>query len=37
MNNYRKKIGSLIKETRLSRGMTQSEFALGLVKAPSTA
>ena len=30
MNNYRKKIGSLIKETRLSRGMTQSEFANAL-------
>ncbi|MFZ1812026.1 MAG: UDP-N-acetylglucosamine 1-carboxyvinyltransferase [Candidatus Saccharimonadales bacterium] len=30
MNNYHKKIGSLIKETRLSRGMTQNEFAIAL-------
>lgn len=30
MNDYRKKIGTLIKETRLSRNMTQSEFANAL-------
>ncbi len=30
MNNYHKKIGSLIRETRLVRGMTQSEFAAAL-------
>lgn len=30
MNNYHKKIGSLIKETRLSRNMTQNEFATAL-------
>lgn len=30
MNDYRKKIGALIKETRLSRDLTQSEFASAL-------
>lgn len=30
MNNYRTRIGSLIRETRITRGMTQSEFANAL-------
>lgn len=30
MNDYKQKIGSLIRQTRVERGMTQSEFALAL-------
>ncbi len=30
MNDYRTRIGSLIRETRITRGMTQSEFATAL-------
>ena len=30
MQDYRKKIGTLIKQTRVSRGLTQSEFAAAL-------
>lgn len=30
MNDYRHKIGTLIKQTRVSRGLTQSEFAAAL-------
>ena len=30
MNDYRRKIGTLIKQTRVSRGLTQSEFAMAL-------